>query len=227
MTSRSGFRVLKKNRNILMALAAMVVAACMLGISVNLYIIAGIGSDSITVFEDGLHTALNISLGASSYLYSLLTIGIGLVFARKYIGWTTITYSLLCGPAINCFGVILQPISLYSDRVVVKVVLLCLAISFTAAACAVLIVYKNGMNSLDAIATVIADRTRFQYRVIRTCMDALLMLTGWLMGGTVGLGTIPAVFLTGTAIDYFVALMKKAGFGLKEDIPEKGRGIEP
>ena len=40
------------------------------------------------------------------------------------------------------------------------------------------------------------------------------------MGGTVGLGTIPAVFLTGTAIDQFVALMKKAGIGLKESIFE-------
>ena len=217
---------MKRRRNVLMALAAMVAAACMLGISVNLYIIAGIGSDSITVFEDGLHAALNISLGASSYLYSFLTIGIALLCARKYIGWTTITYSLLCGPAINIFGAILRPISLYSDSAVVKLILLCLAILFTAAACAVLIVFRNGMNSLDAIATVISERTGLQYRLIRTCMDALLMSTGWLMGGTVGLGTIPAVFLTGTAIDQFVALMKKAGIGLKESIFEKGRSIE-
>ncbi len=212
---------MKKNRNICRPMFAMLVAACLLGISVNLYIIAGLGGDSITVFEDGLHSALHVSLGTASYLYSLLTIGIGLACARKNIGWTTIAYSVFCGPAINIFGYVLNPLYNYSDNLAVKVVLLFFAILLTAAACAVLIVYRNGMNSLDAIATVIADKAKLQYKVVRTCMDAALMLTGWLMGGTVGIGTIPAVFLTGTAIDQFVSLMKKAGLGMKDSLEIK------
>lgn len=195
-----------KRNNYLIGLIVLIISAFFLGLSVNCYIKAGIGSDSITVFEEGLSTTLNISLGNASYLYCILTLGLAMLFGRKYIGWTSIAFSLLSGIFIDLTSIAF--IGIENINITIKIILLGLAIFFCGISCALLILFQKGMNTLDALATGLSDKLRVDYKIIRTILDILLMMIGYLMGGTIGLGTIPAVLLTGTCIDFIVEFIK-------------------
>jgi len=187
-------------------LPALLLSAVMLGISVDFYMFAGLGSDSITVFEDGIHAVFGVSMGAASYIYTLACLAVAALIARKYIGWTSIMFSALCGPSIDLFSRLLSPYLANAEFMPLRVALLCCAILLTACSCAILIRCRSGMNLLDAIVNGVSDKLGVSYRVTRTAADALLFITGCLMGGTYGIGSIPAVLLTGTAIDLFVKL---------------------
>ena len=194
----------KKNLKIM---PHLILSALLIGISVNLYIYASLGSDSITIFEDGLHNTLNVSLGAASYIYAFLTLILGLVVGKKYISWISIANSLLCGPFINLFGYVFQNITVNS--IVVRAIMLVFAILTTALSCAILIIKKSGTSTLDAVVIGIVDKTKCEYKIVRTLTDITLFILGILMGGKFGVGSIIATLITGTMIGVFVDVLQK------------------
>lgn len=190
-------------------LLSLLSAVCFIGCSVALYVYAGLGGDSITVFEEGIHTAFSVSLGMSSYIYAAVTFTLALLIGRKHLSIISIFYSLICGPSIDLFCGLLSPLQALSDSMIVRIIMLCFAILFTAISCSILIVSDFGMNTLDATVVSLSEKTKTKYSTVRTITDGLLMLSGYLMGGTVGLGTIPAVLLTGTVIDRCCTVLRK------------------
>jgi uncharacterized membrane protein YczE len=195
----------KNNKQIAIAkrIIALLIASILLGISVNLYIFADLGSDSITVFEDGIHTFFHVSMGTSSLIYNLLFFSIACLTARQYIGLLTVAFGFVSSPAIDLLGAVMNPLS-DIHSLGFRWIELILAIMTTSAACAILIVSKGGMNTLDAISTSISKKSHLSFRLIRTISDGLLLCIGWLLGGKVGIGSVPAVLLTGTTISLFV-----------------------
>ncbi|MBW9212026.1 MULTISPECIES: YitT family protein [Terrabacteria group] len=189
-------------------------SAIFCGLSINLYLKAGIGSDCITVFEDGLHHTLGISVGWASILYSCVFITLAYLFARRYLGLSSILFSILVGPAIDW----LQPcmnLLPNSNYLFVQILLVLLAIFFIALSASLLILEENGMNPYDSVATALSLHFNLPYKLIRTMMDFLLFLIGWALGGRVGLGTIVASLLTSSMISFLVhrfqSFQKKIG----------------
>ncbi|EFC05781.1 hypothetical protein HMPREF9013_0705 [Bulleidia extructa W1219] len=184
-------------------------AAVFCGLSINLYLKAGIGSDCITVFEDGLHHSLGITVGWASILYSCLFIAIAYLFARKYLGLSSILFSILVGPVIDWIqpwmNVFENPNHFFS-----QIIFVLFAIFFIALSASLLILEENGMNPYDSIATALSVRFKKPYKLIRTMMDFLLFLIGWGLGGRIGLGTILASLLTSVTISFLVQQFKKA-----------------
>lgn len=184
------------------------IAALCIGISINLYMKAGIGSDCITVFEEGLHKSLGISLGWASVLYSVIFFGTAAFFAREYVGLNSIHFSLFVGPSIDLLTPIFDRIPSVQS-LWIQMIFVMLAVVFIALSATLLIVEGSGMNPYDSIATWISDQTGKSYKLIRTIMDVSLLLIGWLLGGQVGIGTILASLTTGILISYFVQTFKK------------------
>lgn len=208
--------IMKNMKTVIQVLIALIASAVFCAICVNLCVYADIGSDSITVFEDGLHHVFPITLGTASYIYNASVIIIGLIIAKKNIGWTTIAFALMEGSAIDIMNLWMYPLLGNPSSYLLRWVYVFIAIISLAISIALLVLYRNGMDGLDAICFAIADHFHLSYRLIRTLSDGFLLLTGYLMGGTVGLGSIPAVLLTGTVTDYVLKIFKKMGLGLKE-----------
>ncbi|MDD6257765.1 MAG: hypothetical protein PUA69_00670 [Erysipelotrichaceae bacterium] len=207
---------MKNIRTIIQVLIALFASAVFCAICVNLCIYADIGSDSITVFEDGLHHVFPITLGTASYIYNASVIIIGLIVARKNIGWTTIAFALIEGSTIDLMDLWMRPLLGNPSSYFLRWIYVFIAIITLAISIALLVLYRNGMNGLDAICFAISDHFHLSYRLIRTLSDGLLIVAGYLMGGIVGLGSIPAVLLTGTVTDFVLKIFKKMGLGIKE-----------
>lgn len=190
-------------------IAAIAASILLTGIGVALFVHADLGSDTITVFIDGLHRILHVSYGSASRIYNIGMLAIALLVSFRHIGWATVVYALSVGFSMDFFETMLQPFGLAQAGLPVRfgcVLLgqLCFGLTY-----ALLIRYRKGMNQVDAIAYAITRRTKLSFKWVRTAMDFALLGGGWLLGGVVGVGSLIAMTTTGILIDFFLKQMKK------------------
>lgn len=194
-------------KRFIQTLIALFFAINLTGIGVALFVQANLGSDTITVFIDGLKNVLHCTLGDASRIYNLIALIIALLLSRKDIGWCTIVYALTVGFSMDYFNDLIVGINIAKMSMVIRLLAivvgqLCFVITY-----ALLIKFRNGMNQMDAISYGLVNQTGISYKVIRTIMDIILLLTGWFMGGVVGIGSILTMATTGILVDQAVHLM--------------------
>ena len=186
---------------------AIIISILSTGLGVALFVHANLGSDTLTVFVDGLHRALNCSYGAASRIYNLIVLVIALIVSRKNIGWATIVYALSVGFTMDYFEKLLQPLQIQNADMITRLICVCLGQICFGITYALLIKYRRGMNQIDAISYAIVDKTGISFKWVRTGMDVLLLTSGWLLGGVVGVGSIIAMTTTGVLVDFILNVM--------------------
>ncbi len=187
----------------------VITATPLFGICILFYTYAALGSDSLTVFEEGLSRFFHISLGNAAIIYNVASVIIGYLFARKYIGLTTVVNALLIGFCVNLLEPVLKPFLTLSNSIPFRILIFVIGLLTCCLGCAILIYGESGMSAMDAFATRIADLVHKEYRYVRIGCDAVAMLVGWLMGGVVGVGSIIATFGTGPLISVMVEKLKR------------------
>ena len=199
-----------KQKRFFRDLAVVTLATAMIGAATCCYVRAGLGSDSVAVFNEGLSIFAKVSLGTAAWCLNVALLVTAFFLARRHMGWTTIYNSLLIGPSIDLMNWMLSPVLELSSAVGFRMVLFAAGLVLVASSCALLIRKCPGMSVNDAIATAISEKLGCSFRAVRTSLDGLLMLTGWLMGGVVGVGSVVAVLCTGPLIQFFVQFGKKS-----------------
>ena len=138
-------------------------------------------------------------------LYILLIILILLIVDRSYVKAGTVVCMFCGGPIIDFFTRILTP--LFSGAGMgLRVVMLVLGCVILAYGMTIVIRSDAGTGPNDLVALVISDKTRFRFSVTRVAVDAMFALCGFLLGGTVGLGTLICMFLVGPVAGVFLPI---------------------
>ncbi|MBR4308062.1 MAG: hypothetical protein IKT58_00560 [Oscillospiraceae bacterium] len=196
----------KKLLDFIRTLVAVTIATFLFGVAVNCYISAGLGSDSVSVFQQGMSKSFSVTMGIAAYIYIGIIFVVDLFLARKNIGWTTVLNALMLGFFIDLVGDLLKPFFTLSTALPFRIFLLAMGIFMVSVSCVILIRLNQGKNALDALAWGLTEKVKKPYRLIRICVDALLMGIGWILGGVVSWGSIAAVFLTGPMIQFLLGL---------------------
>ena len=174
----------------------------LIGIGAGTILYAGIGGDTVTVFQDGLHALFNISYGQASRIYNVVFVVLALMFARKYSGIGTVLSALVIGYAIDISNS-LWLLTMLNTGFITGLIIFLIGLVIYAMGIALLIKCDAGMNCLDALLYRLMDVTGFKYKYLRIAVDVILTVTGCLMGGVFGVGTVIAVFLTGPLVELF------------------------
>ena len=174
----------------------------LIGIGAGTILYAGIGGDTVTVFQDGLHALFNISYGQASRIYNVVFVVLALIFARKYSGIGTVLSALVIGYAIDISNS-LWLLTMLNTGFITGLIIFLIGLVIYAMGIALLIKCDAGMNCLDALLYRLMDVTGFKYKYLRITADVILTVTGCLMGGVFGVGTVIAVFLTGPLVELF------------------------
>ena len=198
-----------KERGFFRDLAVVTLATAMIGAATCCYVRAGLGGDSVAVFLEGLSVVLRISLGTASWSLNIVLLTLAFLTARKHIGWTTVYGCLLTGGFIDAADWLLAPVFGLSDGLWFRWVVFAAGLLLLTAACALMIRFCPGMSILDALVTRLAERLGVSFRAVRMALDAVMMVTGFLMGGVVGIASVAAVLGTGPLIQFFVQFGKK------------------
>ena len=191
-------------------------------LGVTLFLQADLGSDPFNVLIQGLFRFLpwpdfmthgNVHVGVSFLIILVL-----LVVDRSYIRIGTLLCMILGGPIIDLFTVVLAPVIHSRSAMVLRLLALVLGCVILAFGMTVVIKSQAGTGPNDLVAVVISDKLKKKFGTVRIIVDVSFALVGFLLGGTVGLGTIVCACLVGPTAQIFLPHSGKlCNFFLKEN----------
>ena len=172
---------------------------------VALFLRMNIGSDPFTVFTQGLANTLNnlgvnATTGTANRIILIVLFSIILLLNKSHIKIGTMICVVGVGPIIDLGVSMVSILPVESYNYLLKMFLIALGCFIIAIGFSMLSATKVGVAPNDIIPFIIKERTNWEYRWIRILMDAVLLISGFILGGTVGVGTIIAMATTGPFI---------------------------
>ena len=172
---------------------------------VALFLRMNIGSDPFTVFTQGLANTLNnlgvnATTGTANRIILIVLFSIILLLNKSHIKIGTMICVVWVGPIIDLGVSMVSILPVESYNYLLKMFLIALGCFIIAIGFSMLSATKVGVAPNDIIPFIIKERTNWEYRWIRILMDAVLLISGSILGGTVGVGTIIAMATTGPFI---------------------------
>lgn len=190
-------------------------------LGVTLFLQADMGSDPFNVLIQGLYRFLpwpsfmthgNVHVGVSFLIILVL-----LIVDRSYIRIGTLLCMILGGPIIDLFTLALGSVIHSQSPLPLRLGALVLGCIILAFGMTIVIKSQAGTGPNDLVAVVISDKSRFPFGRVRIAVDVCFAAAGFVLGGTLGLGTVVCACLVGpTAQLFFPVSEKLCGFFLKE-----------
>ena len=194
---------------LLLLLAGLTIAH----LGVTLFLESNLGSDPFNVLVQGLYWALPwpawMTHGRVHLLVCLLIVLVLLAAARSYVRIGTVLCMALGGPIIDLWTVPLAP--LFPDTLALPWRLLALVAGCVILAFGMTIVIRSeaGTGPNDLVAVVLSDRLKKPFGPVRVGVDLCFALTGWVLGGVAGVGTIVCAGLVGPCAQVFLPVSGK------------------
>jgi uncharacterized membrane protein YczE len=165
--------------------AALLVGLSGYGFSMAVMVRAGLGLDPWDVFHQGLalHTGMTIGVASAVVGVAVLLAWIPL---RNRPGIGTIANVIVIAITVDA-GLWLLPTP---TSLPVRVAMMVSAVVLNAFSTVVYIGAALGPGPRDGLMTGLVVRTGLSVRLIRTSIEASVLAVGWLLGGTVGVGTL-------------------------------------
>lgn len=166
-------------------LAQLFAGLWLYGASMAMQIRATLGLDPWDVLHEGLTKRTGLSFGTIVAITGVLVL-LAWIPLRQKPGIGTVANVVVISIAVDVTLAILpEPHTLLP-----RIVLLTLGIVLNAVAFAAYVGARLGPGPRDGMVTGFCRRTGISLRLVRTVVELLVLGTGWLLGGTVGVGTL-------------------------------------
>ncbi|MFJ9078664.1 YitT family protein [Streptomyces sp. NPDC102278] len=172
------------------------------GAAVMLLVQSGLGAAGWSVLAEGVATSLGISFGCATNSISLLVL-LAWIPLRELPGLGTLLNVAIVGFAADATAAVLPHPQGASAEFG------CLALGLVALAFfdALYLGAQFGAGPRDGIMTGLVRRTRLPIAVVRTGIEVVVVGVGWLLGGTVGIGTVLIALCVGPLVGRFLPLV--------------------
>lgn len=155
------------------------------GVSLALVLRAGLGLAPWDVLHQGLAGRTGTSVGTMVVAVSFLVL-LAWIPLRQAPGFGTVANAILVGVSVDLTLLVLDDVGSWPWRVT----LLVAGVVLNALATALYIGALLGPGPRDGLMTGLVRRTGRSVRLVRTTLEAGVLAAGWLLGGTVGVGTV-------------------------------------
>lgn len=165
-------------------LAQLYAGLLLYGISDAMLVLAGLGLDPWDVFHQGLSRTFGLGIGTWSILVGVAVLLLWIPL-RQRPGLGTVSNVVAVGGTMNAVLAIVPAPHLMAVRIAVLIV----AVGLNGVATAFYIGAGLGPGPRDGLMTGLGARG-YSIRVVRTIIEVTVLGIGFLMGGTVGVGTV-------------------------------------
>lgn len=200
-------------RERLIRVALLILGLTVAHLGVTLFLESDLGSDPFNVLVQGLYRRLPwpewMTHGRVHLLVCLFIVLVLLAAAGRYVCIGTVLCMALGGPIIDLWTVPLAPLFPNSLSLPWRLLALVLGCVILAFGMTVVIRSEAGTGPNDLVAVVLSDRLNKPFGPVRVAVDVLFALTGWLLGGVVGLGTLICAALVGPCAQLFLPVSGK------------------
>jgi len=177
----------------------LLVGLVLYGFTMALMVRADLGLDPWDVFHQGVATHVPLTFGQVVIVTGAVVLLLWIPL-RQVPGLGTVLNVVVIGLAADA-GIALME---RPDELWVRVVMLVLGVVGNGLAAALYIGAHLGPGPRDGLWLGLLRRTRHSVRVLRTALELTVLVIGFLLGGTVGLGTVLYAVLIGPATQLFL-----------------------
>jgi uncharacterized membrane protein YczE len=168
------------------------------GVSAGMILLAGLGVDPWDVLHQGLSRRLGLGVGTWAVIVGLVVLALWIPL-RQRPGVGTVCNVVVVGGVID----IVLAVFPAPHQLAIRWVLLPSGVVLNAVATAAYVGAGLGPGPRDGLMTGLAARGH-PVRIVRTAIELTVLATGWLLGGTVGIGTVIYALSIGPLVHYFL-----------------------
>jgi uncharacterized membrane protein YczE len=176
------------------------------GLAGALQVRAQLGLDPWDVFHQGLGRRIGLAIGTVVIVVgaSVLVLWIPL---RQWPGFGTLSNVVMIGLAMN-WSLDLLPVG---GPLGWRIAEMASGILLCGLATGMYIGASLGPGPRDGLMTGLARRTGRSIRLVRTGIELTVLVAGWLLGGTVGVGTVMFALAIGPLAQFFIPIFEVTG----------------
>ncbi|MGB3353811.1 MAG: hypothetical protein WBB00_13685 [Mycobacterium sp.] len=180
---------------------ALLIGLCGYGVSMAMMVRAGLGLDPWDVFHQGLALRTGMTIGLASAVVGIAVL-VAWIPLRNRPGIGTIANVVVIAITVDvALWLMATPTSLP-----VRVAMMVAAVVLNAVSTVLYIGAGLGPGPRDGLMTGLVVRTGRSVRLVRTAIEVTVLTVGWLLGGTVGVGTVVYAFGIGPLVQLVVRL---------------------
>ncbi|WP_190344743.1 YczE/YyaS/YitT family protein [Streptomyces venezuelae] len=189
------------------------------------FIRADLGTDPLDVFALGLLRHVTATIGIAQALVAVVCIAVWALWNRRRPVVSPFVTFFLCGSLID----ILRAVDAAGLLPVHRAVLMLIGVLLCTYGSALIIMSGLGIRAMDLVAITMTQRWKWPFWAAKGSLELVLLGSGWLMGGPVGLGTVCFLVFVDTLIQPCMRLTTRLfalrDYGLEAPAPAR-RGLE-
>jgi uncharacterized membrane protein YczE len=185
-------------------LSLLCIGLILFGLGEGLLIISTIGASPWNVLHQGLALNLGLSVGAWAFLISLIVLLLWFFLDEK-IGMGTILNFIIIAIMIDLVIFFFEVPELWINQFLLCVI----SVLMVGLGSGIYLIARLGPGPRDGLMTGLQKKTGFSIALIRGAIEVLVVSVGWLLGGTIGAGTLLYALGVGPAVAFGLIIVKK------------------
>jgi len=175
----------------------LIVGLWLFGMGEALLVNSTLGNAPWTVLAQGLSTKLPIGIGVATFLVSVVVLVLWIPL-RERPGLGTIANAVIIALSLQVnVAVLPEP-----ESVALRLAFVLVGIALIGVGSGLYLTTNLGPGPRDGWMTGIHLRTGWPVSAVRLGIEVSVVIVGWLLGGTVGIGTVLFALLVGPSVGY-------------------------
>jgi uncharacterized membrane protein YczE len=166
---------------------------------------ANIGVAPWDVFHQGLNNTFGITMGVASIIVGFFIVFLDFVLGQN-IGWATIMNMILIGVFMDVL--MLNNLVPIFNGFLPSLIMLVLGVLVEGYGCWIYMSAGLGAGPRDGLMVVLTKRTGKSVRVVKSFTEVLATLAGYLLGGSLGIGTLIMALFGGQIFQFAFKTVK-------------------
>lgn len=192
------------------ALIVLLIGLTVAHLGVTLFLLSELGTDTFTVFIQGLSVVFGLTVGTVHVIVLCILMAVMLLTTKGYVKPGTVVCAFCGGPIIDFFTWLFGNYINGDSSMVIRAVSMVAGCVILSAGMSIVINSNAGTGPNDLVAVILSDKIEnIEFRWVRVGCDLFFVVLGFLLGGTVGIGTIVAVCLTGPLVQFWLPVTRK------------------
>ena len=174
------------------------------GFGEGLLILSTTGNSPWSVLAEGISKNSKLSIGAATFLVSVSVLFLW-IFLRQKPGLGTIFNIIIISAMIDVTLYFFDPPS----SNILKYLLAIFSVILVGIGSGIYLVANLGPGPRDGLMTGLTKMTNLPIALVRACLEISVVIVGWYLGGTVGLGTLIFAFGIGPCVAFGLFIVNK------------------
>lgn len=183
-------------KNIVVRGLFLVMGSLLLGVGVGLGIAGGQGVDALGTIWEGMSLTFGWSLGSANLIFNLILLVVLLFVDIKQVHVGTLLSPVIAGAATNYTLALVET----PESFVMQIILSAFGVLVISTGVGVYTASELGKSAYDGITFAMSARLKVELYKVRFVNDLILLVLGYLMGGTIGLVTLVAMLYVGVVV---------------------------